>query len=157
MTSNLGSEALSQLADYAAEDAEKQRVLDAVKAHFRPEFLNRLDEIVVFDRLSRQDMAGIVDIQLNRLEERLSRRGLALAVDHAARNWLADAGYDPVYGARPLKRVLQKHLQNRLAEALLDGSIKDGDTIRVSAGGSLGLTINEIGESAAPTQPVTLH
>ena len=157
MTSNLGSEALSHMADHAFADAAKLLVMDAVKAHFRPEFLNRLDEIVVFDRLSRQDMAGIVEIQLDRLEERLSRRGLSLAVDRAAKNWLGDTGYDPVYGARPLKRVLQNHLQNRLAEALLDGSIKEGDTIRVSAGGSSGLSVNGGEASAIPPQPVTLH
>jgi ATP-dependent Clp protease ATP-binding subunit ClpB len=105
-----------------------------VRAHFRPEFLNRLDEIVLFDRLSRANMDGIVDIQLGLLEKRLAPRGIALEVDAAARTWLADRGYDPVYGARPLKRVIQKALQDELAGKILSGAILDGATVPVTAG-----------------------
>ncbi|MDD9921523.1 MAG: ATP-dependent chaperone ClpB, partial [Boseongicola sp.] len=104
LTSNLGSQALSQLADGADASQARRDVMDAVRAHFRPEFLNRLDETIVFDRLSREDMDGIVDIQLARLHKRLAKQGISLDLDDAARKWLADEGYDPVFGARPLKR-----------------------------------------------------
>jgi ATP-dependent Clp protease ATP-binding subunit ClpB len=105
----------------------------AVRERFRPEFLNRLDEIVLFRRLSRQDMGAIVDIQLNRLRRLLEDRKIRLEVDEKAREWLAEAGYDPVYGARPLKRVIQRSLQDRLAQLLLEGKVKDGDLVRVGA------------------------
>jgi ATP-dependent Clp protease ATP-binding subunit ClpB len=108
--------------------------MDAVRSHFRPEFLNRLDEIVIFDRLSRDQMDGIVDIQMARLIKRLASRKITLELDDAARTWLADEGYDPVYGARPLKRVIQKALQDPLAEALLAGEIVDGSAVPVTAG-----------------------
>jgi ATP-dependent Clp protease ATP-binding subunit ClpB len=134
LTSNLGAQALSQLPDGADSADAKRDVMDAVRAHFRPEFLNRLDETIIFDRLGRQDMDGIVDIQLARLQKRLLSRKITLAFDDAAKTWLADEGYDPVFGARPLKRVIQRALQDPLAELLLSGDVKDGDTIAVSAG-----------------------
>ena len=112
----------------------KRDVMDAVRAHFRPEFLNRLDETVIFDRLARGDMDGIVTIQMSRLLKRLASRKINLVLDDGARKWLADEGYDPVFGARPLKRVIQRALQDPLAEMLLAGDVKDGDTIPVSAG-----------------------
>ncbi|MCC0062731.1 MAG: ATP-dependent chaperone ClpB [Defluviimonas sp.] len=134
LTSNLGSQALSQLPEGADSAQARRDVMDAVRAHFRPEFLNRLDDMIVFHRLSREDMSGIVDIQLRRLAARLEQRKIALDLDAEARKWLADAGYDPVYGARPLKRVIQRDLQDPLAEMLLAGEILDGDTVEVRAG-----------------------
>jgi len=140
MTSNLGSEFLVTLAP--DEDVDKVRglVMDAVRATFRPEFLNRLDEILLFRRLSRADMTGIVDIQLARLQKLLDERKIRLDVDANAKEWLADAGYDPAYGARPLKRVIQRELQNVLAEKILAGEIREGDTVKVTAS-PLGLII----------------
>jgi len=134
LTSNLGSQALSQLPEGSDSGAARREVMEAVRAHFRPEFLNRLDETIIFDRLTRADMDGIVTIQLRRLERRLATRKIALDLDDGARKWLADEGYDPVFGARPLKRVIQRSLQDPLAEMLLAGDVKDGDTIKVSAG-----------------------
>jgi ATP-dependent Clp protease ATP-binding subunit ClpB len=140
MTSNLGSEYLVTLA--ADEEVDKVRglVMDTVRATFRPEFLNRLDEILLFRRLSRADMTGIVDIQLARLQKLLDDRKIHLDIDAKAKEWLADAGYDPAYGARPLKRVIQRELQNALAEKILAGEIRDGDTVKVTAS-PLGLLI----------------
>ncbi|MEM8879267.1 MAG: ATP-dependent chaperone ClpB [Pseudomonadota bacterium] len=134
LTSNLGAQALSQLPDGVDASAAKRDVMDAVRAHFRPEFLNRLDETIIFDRLTRGDMDGIVDIQLDRLAKRLAGRSIMLELDDGARTWLADEGYDPVFGARPLKRVIQRALQDQLAEMILAGDIKDGETVSVSAG-----------------------
>ncbi len=134
LTSNLGSQALSQLPDGADPSQAKRDVMDAVRAHFRPEFLNRLDETVIFDRLKREDMHGIVDIQMARLLRRLAARKIELELDDGARKWLADEGYDPVFGARPLKRVIQRALQDPLAEMLLAGDIADGDLVPVTAG-----------------------
>jgi len=134
LTSNLGAQALSQLPDGADAAAARRDVMDAVRAHFRPEFLNRLDETIIFDRLSRADMDGIVDIQLGRLQTRLGARGITLALDDGAQTWLADEGYDPVFGARPLKRVIQRALQDQLAEMILAGDVAEGDTVAVSAG-----------------------
>ena len=142
LTSNLGAQALSQLPDGADSADAKRDVMDAVRAHFRPEFLNRLDETIIFDRLGRGDMDGIVDIQLARLQNRLVGRKITLAYDAAAKTWLADEGYDPVFGARPLKRVIQRALQDPLAELLLSGDVKDGDTLSVSAGAE-GLIIGD--------------
>ncbi|MEP5728728.1 MAG: ATP-dependent chaperone ClpB [Sulfitobacter sp.] len=142
LTSNLGAQALSQLPEGGDMAGAKRDVMDAVRAHFRPEFLNRLDETVIFDRLARDDMTGIVDIQLSRLLKRLAGRKIALELDAGAKTWLADEGYDPVFGARPLKRVIQRALQNPLAEMLLAGDILDGDAIKVSAG-SDGLIIGD--------------
>ncbi|WP_341367610.1 ATP-dependent chaperone ClpB [Yoonia sp. BS5-3] len=134
LTSNLGAQALSQLPEGADAADAKRDVMDAVRAHFRPEFLNRLDETVIFDRLAREDMAGIVTIQLKRLEKRLAGRNIQLDLDEAAQKWLAEEGYDPVFGARPLKRVIQRALQDQLAEMILAGDVMDGDSIAVSAG-----------------------
>ncbi|WP_299650024.1 ATP-dependent chaperone ClpB [uncultured Tateyamaria sp.] len=134
LTSNLGAQALSQLPDGADASDARRDVMDAVRAHFRPEFLNRLDETIIFDRLARGDMDGIVDIQMDRLLKRLAARKIELSLDEGARQWLADEGYDPVFGARPLKRVIQSALQNPLAEMLLAGDIKDGEVVEVSAG-----------------------
>ncbi|MDR9392844.1 MAG: ATP-dependent chaperone ClpB [Roseovarius sp.] len=142
LTSNLGSQALSQLPEGADAGEAKRDVMDAVRSHFRPEFLNRLDEIVVFDRITREQMSGIVEIQMRRLLKRLASRKIQLELDDAAKKWLADEGYDPVYGARPLKRVIQKALQDPLAEALLSGDILDGSTVPVTAGAS-GLIIGD--------------
>ena len=115
--------------------------MEVVRGAFRPEFLNRLDEVLLFHRLTREQMSGIVDIQLAHLRRLLADRKVVLELDDAATAWLANTGYDPVYGARPLKRVIQRHLQNTLATMLLDGTIVDGDTVRVSAGPD-GLLIN---------------
>ncbi|MEM7505575.1 MAG: ATP-dependent chaperone ClpB [Pseudomonadota bacterium] len=135
LTSNLGAEFLTALPDGGStKDAEPQ-VMEMVRAHFRPEFLNRLDEIVLFDRLSRSHMGGIVQIQLAQLMKRLEPRKISLALDDQALEWLAERGYDPVYGARPLKRVIQKALQDPLAEMLLEGSLKDGETLPVGSDG----------------------
>ncbi len=150
LTSNLGSQALSQLPEDADSSRARRDVMDAVRAHFRPEFLNRLDETIIFDRLKRADMDGIVDIQLARLQKRLAGRKIELAMDDAAKEWLANEGYDPVFGARPLKRVIQRALQNPLAEALLAGEIKDGETVPVTAGPD-GLIIGDrLGTSDRP-------
>ena len=134
LTSNLGARALSELPEGADASAARAEVMEAVRAHFRPEFLNRLDEQIIFDRLNRADMSGIVDIQLRRLEARLAARKIALELDADAKAWLADEGYDPVFGARPLKRVIQRQLQDPLAEMLLAGDILDGATVKVTAG-----------------------
>jgi len=134
LTSNLGSQALSQLPEGGDAADAKRSVNEAVRAHFRPEFLNRLDEIVIFDRLSRDNMTGIVEVQLARLAKRLAARKIALDLDDGARKWLADEGYDPVFGARPLKRVLQRAVQDPLAEMLLAGDVLDGATVAVRAG-----------------------
>ncbi|MEL6642292.1 MAG: ATP-dependent chaperone ClpB [Pseudomonadota bacterium] len=134
LTSNLGSQALSQLPEGADSAQARRDVMDAVRAHFRPEFLNRLDDQIIFDRLTREDMDGIVAIQMRGLQKRLAARNITLALDEAASKWLADEGYDPVYGARPLKRVIQRSLQDRLAEMILAGDVADGDSVPVSAG-----------------------
>ncbi len=143
LTSNLGAQALSQLPEGADASAAKRDVMDAVRAHFRPEFLNRLDETIIFDRLARSDMDGIVNIQLGLLTKRLAARKISLTLDDDAKTWLANEGYDPVFGARPLKRVIQRALQNPLAELILSGEVKDGDIIPVSAGGE-GLIIGDL-------------
>ena len=134
LTSNLGARALSELPEGADPTAARREVEEAVRAHFRPEFLNRLDEQIIFDRLNRADMDGIVTIQLRRLEKRLAARKITLDLDAEARAWLADEGYDPVFGARPLKRVIQRHLQDPLAEMILAGDVLDGATIKITAG-----------------------
>jgi ATP-dependent Clp protease ATP-binding subunit ClpB len=134
LTSNLGSEALASLPEGADVAEAREEVMEAVRAAFRPEFLNRLDEILLFRRLSRADMTGIVEIQLKRLDKLLADRKITLDIDDAAKLWLAEAGYDPVYGARPLKRVIQRALQNPLAEQILEDRIADGETVRVGVG-----------------------
>ena len=142
LTSNLGAQALSQLPEGGDMAQARRDVMDAVRAHFRPEFLNRLDETIIFDRLGREDMTGIVEIQLKRLLKRLAGRKIELSLDEGAKKWLADEGYDPVFGARPLKRVIQRALQDPLAEMLLAGDIRDGDAVTVSAGAD-GLIIGD--------------
>ncbi len=134
LTSNLGSDILAAQPDGADLALAHKGVMEAVRQHFRPEFLNRLDEIVLFRRLQRSDMATIVAIQLKRLEKLLGDRQIKLDLDRAGVDWLAAEGYDPVYGARPLKRVIQRSLQNTLAGMILEGGIKDGDTVHVTAG-----------------------
>ena len=146
LTSNLGSEFLAALDEDQPATAVRDEVMAVVQAAFRPEFLNRLDEIILFNRLGRADMSGIVDIQLDRLADLLQDRKLKLDLSEAARTWLADAGYDPVYGARPLKRTIQRNLQDPLARLILEGTILDGATIEVDAS-EQGLTIN--GQRAA--------
>jgi len=138
MTSNLGAEYLAE--GGAVEDVREQ-VMDVVRSRFRPEFLNRLDEILLFHRLTREQMDSIVDIQMKRLQKLLADRKIAIHLDDSARTWLADEGYDPVYGARPLKRVIQRNVQDPLAELLLEGRIKDGETVTVSASAE-GIVIN---------------
>ncbi|MHA6347311.1 ATP-dependent chaperone ClpB [Roseivivax sp. CAU 1761] len=150
LTSNLGSQALSQLPEGADSGQARRDVMDAVRAHFRPEFLNRLDETIIFDRLKREDMSGIVDIQIARLLKRLAQRKVRLELDGAARAWLADEGYDPVFGARPLKRVIQRALQDPLAEMILAGDILDGAVVPVSAGKDGLLIGDRVGASNRP-------
>jgi ATP-dependent Clp protease ATP-binding subunit ClpB len=148
LTSNLGSEAIANLPDGADIEQARPMVMEAVRANFRPEFLNRLDEILLFRRLSRQDMKGIVEIQLRRLTKLLADRKITLDIDAAASAWLATAGYDPVYGARPLKRVIQRELQNPLAQQILEGRIPDGSTAHVTAG-ERGLAISDTASAMA--------
>jgi ATP-dependent Clp protease ATP-binding subunit ClpB len=133
MTSNLGAEYLVKQKD--GEDVERVRgqVMEVVRESFRPEFLNRIDDILLFRRLSRDVMVDIVDIQLAGLQKMLSDRQIILTLDDTAKNFLADAGYDPAYGARPLKRTLQKDLQNPLANLIIEGKVSDGGTITVTA------------------------
>ncbi|MFM2045537.1 MAG: ATP-dependent chaperone protein ClpB [Pseudomonadota bacterium] len=150
MTSNLGAQALAELPEGADSSLARDQVMEVVRASFRPEFLNRLDEILLFHRLNRVHMTGIVDIQLGRLRRMLADRDITLDIDTAALKWLADKGYDPVYGARPLKRVIQRELQNPLATRLLEGKIADGQTVPVTAGPD-GLSIG--GEPAAAILP----
>ena len=148
LTSNLGSEALARLPERADVSVAREAVMDAVRAAFRPEFLNRLDEILLFRRLSRDDMKGIVAIQVERLRKLLADRKITLELDAAAMAWLANAGYDPVYGARPLKRVIQRELQNPLAQSILQGHIPDGSVVHVSASDT-GLVIEEAPKAEA--------
>jgi ATP-dependent Clp protease ATP-binding subunit ClpB len=141
LTSNLGSEYLSSLSAGQSVSEVREAVMAVVRAHFRPEFLNRLDEIILFERLSREHMRSVVEIQLRRLEALLAERKIVLDLSDAAKAWLANAGYDPVYGARPLKRTIQRQLQDPLARMILEGRIQDDETVRVDAGES-GLLIN---------------
>jgi ATP-dependent Clp protease ATP-binding subunit ClpB len=134
MTSNLGSEYLVNLTEEQDVDLVREDVMNVVRSHFRPEFLNRVDEVILFHRLRRQDMGQIVEIQLARLEKLLADRKIVLDLDQTAIDWLANKGYDPAYGARPLKRVMQKELQDPLAEKILGGDILDGSTVKVAAG-----------------------
>ncbi|PSJ54907.1 ATP-dependent chaperone ClpB [Pseudaminobacter soli (ex Li et al. 2025)] len=134
MTSNLGAEYLVGLGEHEDVDKVRDEVMAVVRASFRPEFLNRIDEVILFHRLRRQDMDKIVEIQLKRLEKLLADRKITLQLDHDAIEWLANKGYDPAYGARPLKRVMQKELQDPLAEKILLGDILDGSTVKITAG-----------------------
>ena len=157
MTSNLGAQALSELPSESRADSVKDLVMQEVRASFRPEFLNRLDEIILFERLTPANMGRIVDIQLRLLEKRLEDKGLSLSVEDGAKAWLASKGYDPAYGARPLKRVIQDSLQNPLAQALLSGFLKDGDTVRVRDDGENGLAIGNSDSVPMPPTEATLH
>ena len=134
MTSNLGAEYLVNLKETEDVDAVRDQVMSVVRANFRPEFLNRVDDVILFHRLKREQMEAIVDIQLGRLRKLLEERKITLQLDKSARKWLADKGYDPAYGARPLKRVIQKDLQDPLAEKILGGDIRDGDAVKITAG-----------------------
>ncbi|HEV2604452.1 MAG TPA: ATP-dependent chaperone ClpB [Microvirga sp.] len=134
MTSNLGAEYLVAQKEGEDTEAVRDEVMGMVRAHFRPEFLNRVDEIVLFHRLQRAEMGAIVDIQIGRLQRLLEDRKIALELEPAAREWLADKGYDPAYGARPLKRAIQKYVQDPLAELILQGEVKDGETVPVRVG-----------------------
>ncbi len=148
LTSNLGSEILVNQPEGEDSSAVRDQVMEIVRASFRPEFLNRLDEIILFHRLERGHMDAIVDIQMARLQSLLDDRKINIALDDQARSWLADKGYDPAYGARPLKRAIQKAIQDPLADLMLSGDIGDGDTIKISAGID-GLTFNGAAAEAA--------
>jgi ATP-dependent Clp protease ATP-binding subunit ClpB len=148
LTSNLGSEYLANLPEGAAASEARDQVMEVVRHAFRPEFLNRLDEIILFNRLGRAQMKDIVEIQLGHLKKLLADRHMGLELTEAARDWLANAGYDPVYGARPLKRVIQKNLQDPLASRILEGSSKEGDTIRADAD-STGVVLSASGTPMA--------
>ena len=148
MTSNLGSEYLVQLGENEDIDKVRDQVMAEVRAHFRPEFLNRVDEIILFHRLKREHMGRIVDIQMLRLQKLLEDRKIVLTLEPKGREWLADKGYDPAYGARPLKRVIQKSVQDPLAELILSGKIKDGEKVLISAG-KQGLVFNGAPVAAA--------
>jgi ATP-dependent Clp protease ATP-binding subunit ClpB len=134
MTSNLGSEYLAGLGENDDVDKVRDEVMAVVRSAFRPEFLNRVDEIILFHRLRRSEMGAIVDIQLGRLVKLLADRKITIDLDDEARAWLAEKGYDPAYGARPLKRVIQRQVQDPLAEKILLGEIPDGSTVKVTSG-----------------------
>jgi len=158
MTSNLGSEYLVNLREGEDTKTVEKEVMGVVRGHFRPEFLNRVDEIILFHRLRREDMSEIVDIQLRRLNRLLEDRKIGLSLDAKARQWLADKGYDPTYGARPLKRVIQKWVQDPLAQMLLAGEVRDGATVKISVSrGRLTIDGKEVGgesdESSQPKSP----
>jgi ATP-dependent Clp protease ATP-binding subunit ClpB len=149
MTSNIGSEYLASQKDDEDVESARPYVMAELRTKFRPEFLNRVDEIILFHRLKRDQMAAIVDIQMGRLQKLLSDRKLKLELDDGARTWLANRGYDPAYGARPLKRVIQKSVQDPLAEQILAGRIRDGDTVRISVkGGQLAVNGEAVKEAA---------
>ncbi|CAA2155928.1 MULTISPECIES: ATP-dependent chaperone ClpB [Methylobacterium] len=152
MTSNLGAEYLVN--QPAGEDTEavREEVMNVVRSHFRPEFLNRVDEIILFHRLARSEMGAIVEIQLGRLAKLLEDRKITLDLDEEAKIWLADKGYDPAYGARPLKRVIQKNVQDPLAELVLSGKIHDGETVPVRLG-PMGLMIGDVTVGAERRPP----
>jgi ATP-dependent Clp protease ATP-binding subunit ClpB len=141
MTSNLGSEFLVNQPEGEDTSEVREQVMGMVRAHFRPEFLNRVDEIILFHRLQRSEMGRIVEIQFARLQKLLEERKIVLTLDTAARDWLAAKGWDPAYGARPLKRVIQRNLQDPLAEMILAGEVKDGDHVTISSEGNV-LTFN---------------
>ena len=133
LTSNLGA------------GGNREQIMDAVKHHFKPEFINRLDDVVVFDPLSQDQLVGIVDIQLEGLAERLAARRLTLDVSDSAKSWLAERGYDPAYGARPLRRLIQQAIGDRLAKELLAGYVRDGDTVAVDvADGGESLSVDAV-------------
>ena len=134
LTSNLGSQYLSNMTDeQSVEDVEPQ-VMEVVRDHFRPEFLNRLDEIILFQRLSQKHMAPIVEIQVARVQRLLADRKVTIDLSDGAKAWLGRVGYDPVYGARPLRRAVQKYVQDPLADMILRGEVPDGSTVRIEEG-----------------------
>jgi ATP-dependent Clp protease ATP-binding subunit ClpB len=147
LTSNLGSQVI---ADAVLNDAQrKDAVMAVVQRHFKPEFLNRLDDIVVFHQLSTEELTAIVNIQIGGLARRLAQRRLTLDVTPAAREWLALNGFDPVYGARPLRRLVQSAIGDQLAKELLAGEVRDGDTVRVDLlDNNLGLVVGRVVEEA---------
>ena len=148
LTSNLGAEHLANLNEGKDSESVRDKVMEVVRKSFRPEFLNRLDEIILFHRLSLDNMDSIVDIQLEKLRTRLAEKGISLELDKAAKKWLAEKGYDPVYGARPLKRVIQKEVQDKLATDILSGKIPDGSQLRVTVKDDI-LSINQNKKKAA--------
>ena len=149
MTSNLGADYLVNQPEGQDTEAVRDQVMGEVRRAFRPEFLNRVDEIILFHRLKRENMGSIVDIQIKRLAKLLEERKITIALDAKARDWLAEKGYDPAYGARPLKRAIQKAVQDPLAELILSGKIKDGEHVAISAN-KKGVTFNgEVGQQAA--------
>jgi ATP-dependent Clp protease ATP-binding subunit ClpB len=163
MTSNLGSEFLVNQPEGEDTSAVREQVMGTVRAHFRPEFLNRVDEIILFHRLQKSEMGRIVEIQFARLQRLLEERKIVLTLDAAARDWLAAKGWDPAYGARPLKRVIQRNVQDPLAEMILAGDIVDGDSVAISAKGNV-LTFNgkapqtaEIAQFETPAPKRKLH
>jgi ATP-dependent Clp protease ATP-binding subunit ClpB len=160
MTSNLGSEYLVNLGEGEDTKAVEKEVMGVVRGHFRPEFLNRVDEIILFHRLRREDMGAIVDIQFRRLSKLLEDRKITLALDEKGRKWLAEKGYDPVYGARPLKRVIQKWVQDPLAQQLLAGEVRDGANVKISAShGNLminGKAVSERSDEAPQSKSPTI-
>jgi ATP-dependent Clp protease ATP-binding subunit ClpB len=149
MTSNLGAEFLVNLKETEDVDLVREQVMNVVRANFRPEFLNRVDEVILFHRLKREQMETIVDIQLVRLRKLLEERKIALELDGSARKWLADQGYDPAYGARPLKRVIQRQVQDPLAEKILAGEVRDGDLVKITAGSDRLLFVPKHGQLEA--------
>jgi ATP-dependent Clp protease ATP-binding subunit ClpB len=158
MTSNLGSEFLSSQPEGEDVKAVEKEVMTAVRGHFRPEFLNRVDEIILFHRLRREDMGAIVDIQFKRLAKLLEDRKIVVELDPKARHWLAERGYDPAYGARPLKRTIQKTVQDPLAQMLLAGEIGDGETVKIGVSHGA-LTFNGKPAAGAPeaaAEPATV-
>jgi ATP-dependent Clp protease ATP-binding subunit ClpB len=163
MTSNLGSEFLVNQPEGEDTGAVREQVMGTVRAHFRPEFLNRVDEIILFHRLQKSEMGRIVEIQFARLQKLLEDRKIILTLDAPARDWLAEKGWDPAYGARPLKRVIQRHVQDPLAEMILAGDVIDGDRVAISEKGNV-LTFNgkapntaEIAQSETPVPKRKLH
>jgi ATP-dependent Clp protease ATP-binding subunit ClpB len=163
MTSNLGSEFLVNQPEGEDTEAVREPVMGMVRAHFRPEFLNRVDEIILFHRLQKSEMGRIVEIQFSRLQKLLEDRKITLTLDAAARDWLAAKGWDPAYGARPLKRVIQRHVQDPLAEMILAGDVVDGDQVAISEQGNV-LTFNgkapqtaEIAQFETPAPKRKLH
>lgn len=142
LTSNLGSHLIAELPDGTEVESVREQVMDVVKGAFRPEFLNRLDETILFHRLAREHMTGIVEVQLERMSKLLSDRKIHVELSDSAKAWLADTGYDPVYGARPLKRTIQRHVQDVLAEEILSGAVKSGDTVLFDAG-EAGLVLSQ--------------
>ena len=158
LTSNLGAQALNDPKTLQNVETAKANVMDAVRSHFKPEFINRLDEIIIFNRLSKEHMSRIVDIQIKILQDRISSLNLKIELGAAARDWIAQQGYDPVYGARPLKRVIQTYLQNPIAELILAGKLSEGEVIEVTDGPE-GLLIGEYASSRQNVKPdsVVLH